>query len=313
MLRRQVLYALGYLAVVLWVYPLPADAATTRVAIIYSESSPAQKTVAEEIDKVLKSRMAEGIEVTTLTTGNAGGAAANGKVHDLIVTVGVNAAMAYREAQSGSAILHSLVPTETLDPILADRQNRSIFGIQLDQPIRRQIGLLKAALPYHRNVAVLLGPSSINQLGALRQAAQQHQVNLHVERVADPSELIIALEKLLKHSQVLLAIPDPVTYNRFTVQKILLTTYRHQVPVVAFSAALVRAGATLAVHSSPEQIGRHVAEEAIRIITQSNLRPAVSQAPRYYSVSVNHQVARSLGLSIPSEQELLKTLGNLEK
>ena len=109
---------------------------------------------------------------------------------------------------------------------------------------------------------------------------------------------------------MLLALADPQIYNSSSIQNILLASFRAQVPMLAFSPAYVRAGALLAVYSSPAQIGQQAG-----VIARGALQCRALGLPQYpqdFQVSVNEHVARSLGLSL-EPQALTERLRRLEK
>jgi ABC-type uncharacterized transport system substrate-binding protein len=105
------------------------------------------------------------------------------------------------------------------------------------------------------------------------------------------------LKKVLADADVLLALADQQVFNPQTIQNILLASFRAQVPMVGFSPAYVRAGALLAIFSTPEQIGRQSAALAKDVLQGKGL-PATPLYPSNFSVMVNDHVARSLGLSL---------------
>jgi putative ABC transport system substrate-binding protein len=121
--------------------------------------------------------------------------------------------------------------------------------------------------------------------------------------------LITPLEQVLSEAELLLAVPDPLIFNRNTAQSLFLTSYRYRVPVLGYSRSLTRAGALLSLHSSPAQIGRQAAEWVNGAIQGTSVRLPQPAHPAYFSVSINEQVARSLGFSLPPEAELEKRLG----
>eukprot|EP01032_Pedospumella_encystans_P026470 gene26469-29906_t len=125
-----------------------------------------------------------------------------------------------------------------------------------------------------------------------------------------PSTLFTGLKTVLDDADVLLAVADPQVYNSATISNILLATYRARVPVVAFSPAYVKAGALLALYSTPRQIGVQAGALA-RGVLQGGPVPA-SQYPQEFSVAVNEHVARSLGLTL-DEVALNERMVKLEK
>jgi ABC-type uncharacterized transport system substrate-binding protein len=101
---------------------------------------------------------------------------------------------------------------------------------------------------------------------------------------------------------VLLAMPDSLAHNRNTVQPLLLTTYRAGIPVVAYSESYQQAGAVLALYSTVPQVVAQVVD-SLQQIREGKALPN-HQSPRYFTVGVNSAVARSLGLALPTADEI---------
>ncbi len=109
-------------------------------------------------------------------------------------------------------------------------------------------------------------------------------------------------------ADVLLAVPDPLVFNRHTAQSVLLTTYRLSKPVAAYSRTYVTAGALFSVYSTPAQIGRQIGEELLAM-QDSPGRPLPAPGyPRYFSVEINERVARSLGIEPGQAEDLRRRL-----
>ena len=116
------------------------------------------------------------------------------------------------------------------------------------------------------------------------------------------------LSELLADIDLLLTLPDPAVYNKRTIVSVLLSSYRQRVPVVGFSRAYVKAGALIALHSTPEQIGRQIAEALVHRLAHGRWPRAGIQHPNYFDVAINARVARSLGIRLPQPQDLLHRL-----
>ncbi|MCK9215528.1 MAG: hypothetical protein M0P52_13940, partial [Rhodoferax sp.] len=65
----------------------------------------------------------------------------------------------------------------------------------------------------------------------------------------------------------------------------------------AFSPAYVRAGALLAVYSTPPQVGAQAAQWVLDVLANRVL-PELALQPLDFEISVNEPVARVLGLSL---------------
>jgi len=101
---------------------------------------------------------------------------------------------------------------------------------------------------------------------------------------------------LLSNSDVFLALPDAEAINNQTAKFVLLATYRRGIPLVGYSASFVKAGAAVALVSSPTQIGREAAQMVNETLHGKKL-PA-PRAPAEFEVLVNASVARSLSLGL---------------
>ncbi|WP_210545668.1 ABC transporter substrate-binding protein [Rhodoferax sp. PAMC 29310] len=219
----------------------------------------------------------------------------------LIVTLGFEASLALAMSDIRTPILSALLPRSSFERILrsSSRKVSSQFSaIYLDQPLSRQLELIRQALPSARRLGVLWGPDSQTQAPSLRALTQSAGFQLTESVVAPEEPLFPALKRVLDEADVLLAFADPVVFNGNTVQNILLASFRARVPLVAFSPAYVRAGAVLALYVTPNQIGQQVASLARGVLLQGKSLPIAPIYAQNFTVAVNEHVAHSLGLNI---------------
>lgn len=232
-----------------------------------------------------------------------------------IVAVGVNATEALVRENAAAPLLAALIPKSAFDAIARRSgrdDTRKFSAIYLDQPFARQLDLIKLALPSRKRIGVVLGPESRDQLPLLEAAAFARQLEVRAASVAAIDALNESLEATLEQSDALLAIPDPLVFNGNTIQNVLLTTYRHQDPLIGFSLAYVRAGAIAAVHSTPTQLGRQAGAMVLALLKSGSSSLTPPQHPRQFEIAVNYRVARSLGIELPAEDELREKLERAE-
>ena len=219
----------------------------------------------------------------------------------LTIAVGVGALRGMAEGGVKAPLLATLVPRAAYLR-LAERAApglRPHSAVWLDQPVARQFKLLQAALPARRHIGVLLGPESRLLEPELLQAAADRNLEVVHAHIDGVEQLPAALQKTLDVADVLLALPDPLIYNGATIQNILTASYRRRVPLVGFSPAYIRAGALLALYSTPAQVGTQVGEIMRAVLAGRPLPPP--QGPREFSVGVNAEVARSLELAVEGD------------
>lgn len=283
-------------------------AAAARVAVVLSDDSAPYQEVFQVMQAVLDD------SPHVLGRAYAAGLAAS-SLNDtqLAVAVGVRAAEALASLPVRMPVLAVLVPrawyVRNGRARLSDSGRRSVSAIYLDQPFARQAQLIRLALPGARRVGVLLSTEQAGLAGELDLALQGQQLSLVLGALSGEQRLIAPLETVLSDADVLLAVTDPQVFNRNTAQSLFLTSYRYRVPVLGYSQSLTRAGALLSLHSSPAQIGRQTAESVIAALQGSSVHLPVPDHPTYFSISINEQVARSLGYTLLPEAELEKRLG----
>lgn len=218
----------------------------------------------------------------------------------LFVALGSEAARVLAKAAPQAPVLCTLLPRRSFERILLETGKKSssqFSALYLDQPLSRQLELIRLALPTARRIGVLWGPESQGQASALKGLAQASGLKLVEAHVGRDELLFPSLKKVIEDADLLLAVADPQLYNSLSLQNILLSSFRQRVPLVAFSPAYVRAGALLALHVTPAQMGVQAAEIA-RAALQGK---ALSATPIYsqdFSVAINEHVARSLGLTL---------------
>ncbi len=232
----------------------------------------------------------------------------------LLVAVGTRAAQQLlRAGDLRVPVLCLLVPRssyETLVSGLRGTDARRVSAVYLDQPLSRQVELIRQALPGLGRVGSVVGPDSARELDRLQAALEGRGLKLVSERVSRDSELFPALSRVMGDSDVFLALPDSRVVNPDTAQNLLLTSYRLRTPVIGYSAAYVRAGAFAAVFSTPAQMAAQAGEIA-RSFLRSPTLPA-PQYPRVFLVSINRQVARSLGLDPDDDNLIRERIGRAE-
>lgn len=216
-----------------------------------------------------------------------------------VVAVGSTAQRGMQDLFAGDAtpppLLAILVPRPAFERIAdpARLQAGSLSAVFLDQPPARQLDLIRLALPAARNVGILVGGESKGHFVALDKAAKERGMQLETSQVGAEG-LFPALQRVLAGAEVLLALPDPAVFNSQTAANILMAAYRRHVPLIGFSPAYVKAGALLALYSTPLQVGARGGEVLVQGMAE-RLLPS-PQWPREFAVAVNQDVARSLGL-----------------
>jgi ABC-type uncharacterized transport system substrate-binding protein len=232
----------------------------------------------------------------------------SGNAPDMVVALGTRAAEALQHWRPEVPVVYALLSRLAYDELRQSRRlvcpARRCTAVFIDQPMPRVFEVLAAAFPGRQRLGVLFGPTSIEQEQTLARLAANRGFSLRTAVMGTDEDLLPALNRLLRDSDVLLAVPDPVVYNPRTAQSILLTTYRYKVPVMAYSSAYAGAGAALSVYSTPQQIARQTAGIVRGYFSDSARVLPPPQYPRHFTIQINRHVAESLDLEFDNNAEL---------
>lgn len=229
----------------------------------------------------------------------------------LIVTAGSQTLQNVVNANTGIPVYAALIPRLSFEHI-RDTQGSSkapVNALYLDQPFTRQLALARMFFRKSPRILAILGPNSSSHHENLTTSARKLGIPVQISSLKDDKELDLSFHNLLSDTDALLAIADPSIYNQHNIQFIFLSTYRRSIPVIGFSEGFVKAGALAAVYTTPDQIGRQMSEILSDWIQKhpESILPD-SRYPDDFSISTNHRVARSLGISLPSENSILEIL-----
>lgn len=229
---------------------------------------------------------------------------------ELVVAIGKDSITIIRKNSYRMAILKILTESEA-DNTSEQRVNEST--IYMTQPLCRQFRLIKALHPGWKTVGMLLAKENHIRASTISACARKYGLTIRTETVDDNADLITSLNIILNNSDVLLSLPDPAIYNSRNIKNILLTSYRHRVPIIGFSESFTHAGAIAAVHTSPEQLGKQVAGIIRSYFENNSSFIKAVYYPEDFTVTTNQQVARSLEIDLDDAEKIESVLRKLEK
>jgi ABC-type uncharacterized transport system substrate-binding protein len=218
----------------------------------------------------------------------------------VFVALGSQATAALAEEKLSAPVVAALIPRQSFERILRQSGRKAspqLMAIYLDQPLSRQLALIRAALPHAKRVGVLWGPESKASAQPLRALADSSGLQLVEAEFKAESVGFADLRRVLSRSDVFLALADPAVFNSNSVQNLLLSSFRANVPMLAFSPAYVRAGAWLSLQVTPNQVGQQLAP-LVQDVIKGGALPDHSLESNDFEVSVNEHVGHSLNLKV---------------
>jgi ABC-type uncharacterized transport system substrate-binding protein len=207
---------------------------------------------------------------------------------DLIIGIGIAGMQSANKHYPKTKKL--FISTDPNKYSLDKNKNKNDAILYMAQPYCRQIPFIKLLNRQWKTIGLLNSREKPIDTNTIQQCAKKHGLETYIVNTTG------------------MALPDKNIYNSKSIKNILLTSYRHRKPVIAFSKNFADAGALASIYSSTEQI----AQSASNLIGQyfesgQRFKKSVNY-PQAFDISINRQVFRALDLSIPDLDELKQTL-----
>lgn len=218
---------------------------------------------------------------------------------DLVIALG---------SQATSIVSTKFPKKKLISAYLTAQQTRSTDfknhqrAVLLDQPLKRYLAFSHLLL--NTQTIGLINLERLEIDSSVQKFLLEQDFELNQYQLEEADNLLPDLRRLIKQNSSLLMLPDQRIYNRNTLKGVLLTTYRSRLPVISYSPAHVKSGALASIYSSPENIGEQLGDLLSEYIKTGSLPPEDRLYAKYYTIAINHQVARALRLKLPDEGQL---------
>ncbi len=280
-----------------------------RLLLIVSQESPVYQEFQQGMLGTLNSVAAEALDFRSADDVDG----LDFSQYSAIVVAGVDAAkvVAARNLLN-KPVLYTMLPLSSYQWLdahgMLSPQHKLLY---IDQPVGRYLQLVRAAMPDINTIAYLYGETSAFYIDELKKTVDATKLQMIFGDLMGSERLSSLLKNMSANSDAMLLLPDPFFYNRRVVQEVLLASFRYKHPLVVYSESFLKAGAMLALFSTPGQIGRQTAEIVNCLGRPCYVTVMQRSAPKYFSVMVNDVVARQMGMSSKSAEELQQELESI--
>jgi hypothetical protein len=295
LLKRAAKHLLGLLLLI--ALAAPAMATTVHIAIPLEQSGHA------DLAKAIRHALLQGdptLQVKILAI-DADAPADEGRA-ELLITVGEQLLPWAASRTDYGAILCFYTHAAHFRQLSWPRGKAT--ALYREQPLTRQLDLARLLLPELADVALIYrqgdAPAQLNNLQNLS------DIRLTTVDVEGRDNWVRTLSELMVEHQALLAVDDPILYNRNTVRSILLTTYRHGRVLIGPSRPFVTAGSLASVYTTSDQYLAQLVGMSASYLSRGELPEP--QYPDQFQVAINYQVAASLGMRLPEENDVAARL-----
>ncbi|MEP1214845.1 MAG: ABC transporter substrate-binding protein [Marinobacter sp.] len=222
-----------------------------------------------------------------------------------VIALGPEAFTRVRQEDKSVPILALLVDESFIDGY-AERSDGSVSGILYNPPLLRQAIAGQVILPHATRVAMLARPDTVELYEPVTDQLPDYGLEGKIFVVTSDDKLIPTLIRALNYGDFILAAPDSSIYNPRTIKHILLTAYRRNRIVIGPSQAYVKAGSLASTYTPLTQIAKLAADFISEYQASGRFPPPAY--PESFSIDLNHQVARSLNIPLPDNQNIITSV-----
>ncbi|AUN93854.1 ABC transporter substrate-binding protein [Pseudazoarcus pumilus] len=220
----------------------------------------------------------------------------------LVIALGQDAALAVAAHEDAPPMLVALVSRADFEHLRGHWPIPRMTGLFIDHPVERHLRLIRAVLPEAECTGLVLGPQSRTFEADLAPATESAGLAIEHSFAASAGDVVPALERHLARCASALTLPDAVVSHPHVARAALLTSYRMQRPLFAYSRSWVEAGALAALFSTPATVTRDLLDWIDALESPQRL-PEPAHAS-HFELAMNTRVARALGLQVPDEDTL---------
>ena len=233
---------------------------------------------------------------------------------DIVVTVGATATEKLMMRKPDIKMVAVLI-TDSAFSSLANKYfgskkaalDAGVSVVCLDQPVQRSIELAKLIMPQAEKAGLMVGPASYDHVETFSRKINIAGMKPNIVKFSAQENPILTIEPVLSQSDIFIPVPDTRLINIASAKWILQLSYRHRVPVIAYSKAYLKGGALAALYSSPVDVGRQTAELLSHNLKTSDLEGG-AHMPAYFSIDFNHSVAAFFNLNLKPESFYIKKM-----
>ena len=192
-------------------------------------------------------------------------------------------------------IVYGLVP----EPSRYGLVGEGLTGVSHDVPMDEILSYLRLFAPEAERIGMLIwqGNQSPKVAEALK-AAKEAGYAVRALRVSSARDVAPAFMRIRREIDVFWLVPDHIVVTPGNFRFLRDETQRLNMPLIAYTEDLVRAGALMAVGPDREAVGRQMAELAGQILNGADPSALEIQDPEAIRVVLNRGTQEAIGLEI---------------
>jgi putative tryptophan/tyrosine transport system substrate-binding protein len=218
---------------------------------------------------------------------------------DVVLAVGLKASLAAKLELQDIPVIFCLV----VDPKKHGLPTANMVGLSLDIPFRQHLKPLQILFPTVSRIGVLFDPKKTNGMQSrLLEDAKALGLSIVSEAVYTEQDVPTAFNALKSRIDALWLLPDNTVLTENTLDFLMSSTLEAHIPVVGFSAGLVRSGAVVGAYFHYVDIGLQAARLVQQVVEQTSRSfMGTLLPPDRIQQSINQKSAKYLHLRLTTD------------
>lgn len=214
---------------------------------------------------------------------------------DLIFAVGILATTLVKEQFTDIPIIFCMV----INHERFNLKGSNMTGISAEASVEYQFDVLREIIGAQKNVGVVYDPTKTEKIvSAADLVAKRLEFNFIKTPVASEEDVVSALNRMIDKIDVLWIIPDGTVVTKESLEYILKTSQKRQLPVFCTSSALVKAGALVSISPDYRQTGLQAAQLAQTLLNSPTVLSLGIKQPEKLKITVNTQTAKTISMDM---------------
>lgn len=211
---------------------------------------------------------------------------------DVIFVVGTKAAVIAKKMVKDIPVIYTMV----MNPENYDVAGDNVTGISMLIPVYTQLYTLKSIVPKVSRVGVIYNPKQTGKMIEEGIAvSKQLGFELVAAKVDSKEDVTRALRAFAEGIDAFWMIPDPTVWSKESFDTVLKFTLEKRVPFLAFSKAMVQAGALVSLAINYTELGKQACSVATKIIQGDRSKEYKLLPPKGLELTFNMNTAKLLG------------------
>jgi putative ABC transport system substrate-binding protein len=213
----------------------------------------------------------------------------------VVIALGKKAAFAAHSKLADVPIVYGLVP----NPERYGLVGPGLTGVRHDVAMDEILSYLRLFVPDAERIGMLIWQGNQNpKVKEAIQAGKDAGYNIRALRVGSAEDVPPAFMRLRRDIDVFWLVPDHFVVTPANFRFLRDETQRLNMPLIAYTEDLVRAGAPMAVGPDREAVGRQLAQLATAILEGADPNTLDIQDPESVRVVLNRATQDAIGLEI---------------